>query len=313
MDIQIILAQMLMLFAMMLVGYFIWKREWFDESSYQKLSKVVVNVLNPLLAIYGVVGKDAEGNMHLILQNLGFVVLFYVLLILVSYLLAWVLRPTKVEQKLYRLMAVFPNAAFMGIPVITSIFGTESMIYIVFYVLGYNLLLYTYGVALAKKAAEDAGNVKESSGGSQWKRMVNPGVIASVAAMGIFMLKIPLPDPMIRFCDYMGTATIPMSMLLIGMSIAKADLKSIFSNRKVYVFTLLRMLVLPIGMIFLLKPLGADSVVFGVFALQLAMPVGSMVTLIAKESGADESTCTNGIVLTTLASILTIPIVCMFL
>ena len=313
MGVTIILAQMLMLFAMMLVGYFIWKRKWFDEAAYQKLSKIVVNILNPLLAIYGVAGKDSEGNADLLLQNLGFVVAFYVLLIVVSFLLAALLHPLGAERKLYRLMCIFPNAAFMGIPVITSIFGSGSMIYIVFYVLGYNLLLYTYGVALAKKAARDVNAEETKDGKGQWKRMLGPGVIASVAAMVIFLLKLPLPAPVESFCDYMGNATIPMSMLLIGMSIAKADLKKIFVNKRMYAFVALRMLLLPIGTALLLKPFGADATVLGVFVLQLSMPVGSMVTLIAKENGADEAVCTNGIVLTTLASILTIPVVCMFL
>jgi len=59
MNVEVIFAQMLMLFAMMLTGYWIWKKEWFDEAAYQKLSKIVVNILNPILVIYGVVGKDS--------------------------------------------------------------------------------------------------------------------------------------------------------------------------------------------------------------------------------------------------------------
>lgn len=313
MNIQIILAQMLMLFAMMLVGYFVWKKEWFDEAAYQKLSKIVVNILNPLLVIYGVLGKNSEGNTGLILQNIGFVIFFYILLILIGIVFVWILRPAKADRKLYRLMTIFPNVGFMGIPVITSIYGMESMIYVVFYMLGYNLLLYTYGLILARKAGEDAGNIPETCTGKSWKRMINPGVIASVSAVLIFMLQISVPDPVVTFCDYMGNAVIPMSMMLIGMSIAKADFKTIFANPKIYGFTAMKMLILPIAMTLLLKPLQADSMVFGVFALQLAMPVGSIITLIAKENGADETTCTNGIVLTTLASIVTIPLVCMFL
>ena len=102
-------------------------------------------------------------------------------------------------------------------------------------------------------------------------------------------------------------------MLLIGMSIAKADLKKIFSNGMIYAYTAVKMLLLPVLMAFLLRPLSVEPVILGVFILQLAMPVGSIVTLVAKESGADETLCTNGIVLSTLASILTIPLVCMFL
>ncbi len=156
MDIQIILQQMLMLFAMMVTGYFIWKKEWFDENAYQKLSKVVVNILNPLLVVNGVLGKDSGGDVFLLLQNLGFVAFFYLLLTAASFVMVWVLRPQKAQRRLYRLMAIFPNVGFMGIPVITSLYGAECMIYIVFYMLGYNLLLYTYGLFLAKKAAEDA-------------------------------------------------------------------------------------------------------------------------------------------------------------
>lgn len=312
MDIQVIFAQMLMLFAMMLAGYMIWKKEWFDENAYQKTSKIVVNILNPILVIYGVVGKDSKGDPGLVLQNLGFVALFYLILIAAGLAFVCIFRPAKSERRLYRLMTIFPNVGFMGIPVISGIFGQESMIYIVLYMLGYNLILYTYGLVLARKAAEDAGAVTEQAG-SQWKRMLNPGMIASAAAVAIFMLNFSLPAPVVNFCDYMGNATIPLSMLLIGMSIAKADLKKIFSNKKIYFYTVFKMLVIPILMIAVFRPFSIDPVIFGVFILQLSMPAGSIVTLVARESGADETLCTNGIVLTTLASILTVPLVCMFL
>lgn len=314
MNVQIILSQMLMLFAMMVVGYFIWKKKWLSEEANAHLSKIVVNIFNPILVIYGVMDKSSGGTSRLLLQNIGFVIFFYVFMIFFGIVLVLILRPQKSERKIYRLMTLFPNVGFMGIPVITSIFGTESMIYIVFYMLGYNLLLYTYGMVLAAKAAVDGGHEKQGEKqGGQWKRMLNPGVIASVAAVFIFVFQIKMPTAVVTFCDYMGNATIPLSMILIGVSIARADLKTIFTNVRAYIFTALKMVALPIGMILLLKGLPVDRVVFGVFALQLAMPVGSIVTLIVKESGADESCCTNGIVLSTLASIVTIPLVCMFL
>ena len=208
MEIQVILQQMLMLFAMMVTGYVIWKIEWFDENAYQRLSKVVVNILNPILVVNGVIGKDSGGDMSLLLENLGFVVFFYLLLTAASFVLVWALRPPMAQRRLYRLMAIFPNVGFMGIPVITSIYGSECMIYIVFYMLGYNLLLYTYGLFLAKKAAEDSGNIAHGNNGKgQWKRMVNPGVIFSLLAVVIFLSRLQMPAPVVSFCGYMGNAT----------------------------------------------------------------------------------------------------------
>lgn len=326
MDVKIIIGQMLMLFSMMLIGYVIWKRNWMDENAYQKLSRIVVNIFNPLLVVYGVAGKSSQGNAGLLLQNLGFVVLFYVLLWGMGYVILVILRPGKEEQKLYRLMTMFSNCGFMGIPVITSVFGNDSMIYIVFYMLVFNLLIYTYGINLARKAGEDMHSVSsdktgtvepagaEKKSGLQWKRMLNAGVIASLAAILIFIFQIPLPDIVVDFCDYLGNATIPLSMIMIGISIAKVNLKVIFTNVRIYLFTAVRMVIFPILVTLLVKRfITADPVIFGVFVLQLSMPVASLVTLIAKENGADEACCTNGIVLSTLLSIVTIPVVCMFL
>ena len=62
MDVKIIIGQMLMLFSMMLIGYVIWKRNWMDENAYQKLSRIVVNIFNPLLVVYGVAEKSSAGN-----------------------------------------------------------------------------------------------------------------------------------------------------------------------------------------------------------------------------------------------------------
>ena len=317
---------MLMLFSMMLIGYVIWKRNWIDENAYQKLSRIVVNIFNPLLVVYGVAGKSSAGNAGLLLQNLGFVVLFYMLLWGMGYVILVILRPGKEEQKLYRLMTMFSNCGFMGIPVITSVFGNDSMIYIVFYMLVFNLLIYTYGINLARKAGEDMHSVSsdktgtvepadaEKKSGLQWKRMLNAGVIASLAAILIFIFQIPLPDIVVDFCDYLGNATIPLSMIMIGISIAKVNLKVIFTNVRIYLFTAVRMVIFPSLVTLLVKRLiTADPVIFGVFVLQLSMPVASLVTLIAKENGADEACCTNGIVLSTLLSIVTIPVVCMFL
>ena len=297
MNVQIILSQMLMLFVMMLIGYFLWKKQWLDEPANQKLSKIVVNIFNPMLVVYGVLGKSSGKDMGLVAQNLFLMLLFYLLLIV------------------YWMMTIFPNVGFMGIPVISSIFGMESVIYIAFYMLGYNLLLYTLGIVLARKAAADreGHQIQEMKQGGQWKRIFNVGVLASITAILIFMFQISVPAPVVTFFDYMGNATIPLSMILIGVSIAKADMKNIFTNVRMYFYTGIRMILFPILVISLMKGMSFDPVVFGVFALELAMPVGSIITLIAKENGADETCSTNGIVLSTLVSILTIPIVCMFL
>ncbi|MGN0353384.1 MAG: AEC family transporter [Roseburia sp.] len=313
MNIVIILGQMLVLFGMMMIGYFCYRKNYLDEPTSKKLSGLVVNILNPILVLNSVLEKNAEGGGNKILINLGLVVLYFAFLIIFSNVIVLIFRPEKRVRNVYRLMTIFANVGFMGIPVIKSVLGAEAVFYLVFYLLAYNFVLYTYGIYLAKKAAADNGNVSEEKQGFEWKKMFNPGVIASVAAIVIYVVGIEFPAPVLTFCDYMGNATIPISMLLIGVSVAQSDLRVIFGNVKMYLFAGIRILLLPILAAVLLKQTGIDSVLVGVCVLELAMPVGSIITMMTKEYGAEDNCCTHGIVLSTLFSVLTIPIVCMFL
>ncbi len=317
MDVMVIFGQMLVLFSMMLIGFFVYKKGWIDDDASGRLSKLVVNVFNPILVVNGVLdGQNSTDSGRGILENVVMGILYFVILIIVSYLIVLVLRPQKGTRNMYRLMTIFSNVGFMGIPVIRSIYGNGAMIYVAIYILIYNLMIYTLGFSLARKAAAEYTGEEGSTTGSilmTLKKLINPGVIAALLAVIIFVSGISLPSPIHTFCDYMGNTTIPLSMLLIGISVAQEEVRKMLGDIRIYLFIILRMVLLPIAMIFLLRGLGIDEVVFGVFIIELGMPVGSIIALIVRECGADSAYCTKGVVLSTLASIVTIPVICMFL
>ena len=156
-------------------------------------------------------------------------------------------------------------------------------------------------------------NTEKTNLSDSFKRMINPGVVAALLALLIFAMGIRMPAPVVSLCDYMGNTTIPLSMIMIGISIAKADLRSSLKDVRMYAFILLRMVALPVSAALLMRNMGFDEVVFGVFIVELSMPIGSIIGLFAKECGADDAYCMKGTVLSTLASILTIPLVGLFL
>lgn len=323
----IILQQMLVLFGMMLVGYFCYKIDWIDDHTYGKLSKIVVNILNPLLVIDGVLGKNTGEDLNKLGINFGMMIIYFIFLIIISIPVVKLLRPEKKNIELYRLMMIFSNVGFMGIPVISALYGSGVIIYIVFYMLGYNFLLYTYGIILAKRSAqrnlqsseranvENGKNVDENtlSFKENIKSIMNPGVIAGILAIVLFMLNMQVVAPVASFIKYLSQCVVPLSMILIGASMAQHELKSIFNEIKMYWFLLIRLIIIPIAVALLVRQLPIDSEILGVFILMLAMPVGSIVVLVAMEQGADSTCCTKGSVVSTLLSIITIPIVAMLL
>ncbi len=318
MDIFVIIQQMLVLLAMMLVGFIVFKVRWLDDNACSKMSKIVVNVLNPCLMINGVLGGGARLAGSMLLQTLILVVVYYGILILLGGPVTSLLRTRKEHRSLYQLMMVFSNVGFMGIPVISSIFGKESMLLIAFYNLGYNLLFYTYGVYLAAKGGEaqnsnNAQNDEEAAKGGLWKKLVNPGVIACVITITIFATGIVMPESVCTFFDYVGNAAVPLSMILIGASVAQGGKKEFFLDKRVYAFAAVKMLVIPIAAALLFRLLPWPSMVEGVFVLMIAMPVGTTAVMLAADSGADAIECTKGCIITTLLSVITIPIVSAFL
>lgn len=317
----IILQQMLVLFGMMLVGYFCYKIDWIDNHTYGKLSKIVVNILNPLLVIDGVLGKNTGEDLNKLGINFGMMIIYFIFLIIISIPVAKIIRPEKKNVELYRLMMIFSNVGFMGIPVISALYGSGVIIYIVFYMLGYNFLLYTYGIILARRSAQRNSQRNENENGEKStvsfkeniKSIMNPGVIAGILAIVLFVMNIQVAAPVASFIKYLSQCVVPMSMILIGASMAQHELKTIFNEIKMYWFLLIRLVIIPIAVALLVRQLPIDSQILGVFILMLAMPVGSIVVLVAMEQGADSSCCTKGSVVSTLLSIITIPIVAMLL
>lgn len=335
----IIFQQMIVLFGMMLVGFFCYKKDWIDDHSYEKLSKIVVNILNPLLVIDGVLGKSTEGSTHKLLINLGIVILYFVFLIIISIPVVKLIHPERENVGVYRLMMIFSNVGFMGIPVISALYGSDVIIYIVFYMLGYNFLLYTYGIILARSSARDteesimeAEIVVESGHTMKLEKrartvrtaaksnlkdnlraIINPGTIAGLIAIVLFVCRIQVAAPVASFIKYLSQCVVPLSMILIGASMAQQELKAIFKDVRMYWFLLIRLILIPVLVALCVRNLPVDSQILGVFILMLAMPVGSIVVLVAMEEGADSACCTRGSVVSTLLSIITIPIIALLL
>ncbi|MDO4554208.1 MAG: AEC family transporter [Lachnospiraceae bacterium] len=302
----IVFQQMLLLFAMILVGYFCYKKELITDEVQPKLSYLTVNLFNPFLVISSITDKSVDKSMELVLENILLVFLLFGIWIVLSPLLVRILRVPKEKRPLYGLMNVFSNLGFMGLPLISGLYGKGATIYVSFYMLMYNVLLYTYGIYVAGK------NSPKENVSFQWKKIINPGFIFSLLAILIFFLQIPIPSAVGTFVSYMGNAAVPLSMILIGVFMARIDFKTLFTNVRIYFFCLLKLIVIPILLTLLLRNLNFDKTVLGIFVIMTGMPVGTLVVLLADEYEIGGNDGVQGIILSTLFSLITLPIVSCF-
>ena len=374
----LLFKQMLVLFAMMAAGYLAFRAGVFGRTGQKEISALIVRVLNPFLMISSVLSHTEGVDGPVLLQNLAMVGMYYAFLIAASFLYVRLRRFSARERCLQQLMLVLSNLGFLGIPVVRAVYGPQYVIYLVFYIMLFNVLAYTYGIYLAsgsaaeKKpanagraetsapalanagngkgsgsasanagASETSASVSANAGASEasasasanagraaasasasanagsrgasssrfpLRRIVNIGTISSMIAIVLFILRPPVAEPVQEFCSYMGNACVPLSMILIGGSLAQLPLREIFRNPENYIFTAVKMLILPAIGILLARFLPFSPEAKSVLFLVLSMPVASLAGMLAEEYGGCGNEVNKVTAMTTIASVLTIPL-----
>lgn len=298
MSIITVFFQMLAILIIIGAGYFMAKKGMMDSHTNSQMSRMIVNVFNPCLILSsaaGSVGMIPLGTMGLIgLIAAGMFAIF----IAAGMILSPFFDKAPDQRKIFQMMFVFSNLGFIGIPAVGSILGQEYVVYVTEFLLIYTIVFYTYGVALLD------GRFSLSS----LKAMVNPGTLCSVAALALILLEIRLPDFLMTSITYLGNVTSPMALVAVGFTLAHTDLKSIFASPRLYVFSAIKLLGLPLLMLPLLRLVTDDAAIISVCMIMFGMPIGNMPLILGNQKGIDGSTCSAAIILTTILCVLTIPL-----
>lgn len=302
MDIGILFQQLLVLMALMMTGFIAYKTKLIDDGTYDHLSSLMVWILNPILMISGVIGKNSNISETMILENIIIVSGMYFTLFLIGFVYCFFARYKGEKNYLYRLEILFPNVGFMGVPLVKEMFGSQYIVLVAFYMLAFNVLAYSYGVYLSSRYG---GNTSKF----ELKKLFSPGTITAIMSILIFSLQLDLPNPVVTYVDYMGNTSIAFSMMIIGVFMAKLDWKTAFSKKDYFIFALVDMIVIPLVLVFLMKFLPFDKHIIGVAQIMVCMPVASMTCMFTQEYAGDGTECAKIIALTTVCTIVTAPFV----
>jgi len=288
------------------VGFYLFRSGVFSKEINAKLSTMIARITNPALLIYSVstvAGADVKAVLRLFLGGC----VFYLLLIGFSWLYVRIFRVRVGLRGTYMCMLIFANYGFMGWPVVSSLFGTSAIFYSAIFNMPFNFIIYTLGDYLIRRdAAVESGTLDEST--FSLKKFFTPGVIASIAALVIFFAGIKLPAEFYTCADFIGGITIPLSMIIIGSSLASASLADIKSEKSLLPLLLARFIIIPVFLWLIMPFITSDPTIIKIAVISIAMPVGTLTSMLCAPyptQGRASSLC---VVASTLCSIITIPI-----
>ena len=289
---------MLTLFAIVVVGYIAGKLGYMGGTFDKRLSKVVIDITCPALILSSAMTGELPDRAY-ILPLLGISALTYVLLTGVAVFLPRFLTQKKDEEGVIGFAMMFGNVGFMGYPIVASIFGHEAIFYAAVLNVINTFAVFTVGTMLLTR---DAGRPRFSI-------LYSSPMIAAYLAMLIVAFRIDnMPRIISQPLTMLGNITVPAALLIIGSSMSRLSLRTMLGSATVYATTIFRLVLLPMGLYFLFLGMGFDRLVVNINTLVIAMPVATYGTILCLKHGRDTTLITETTLITTILSVVTIPL-----
>lgn len=299
MNMETIITQMSMLFAIIILGYIVKKVGILDEEGDKRISVLLLMVTLPALTLASVMVDEKTLSNREVGLLFGLAALMYLFLIIMAFILPKLLRVSGPDIGLFRFMTIFSNIGFMGFPVVRAIFGSEAIFYAAIFNIPFNLLSFTIGIYLITGG--------KGKGKLDYKFLLHPGIISSILSVIIYLSDIAVPRAIVEVFNMVGDVTIPLSMIITGSALAILPLKEVFSDIRIYIFSLLKLLLLPVIFWGLLRCFVTNSDVLGVSTVMVSMPVAAAASMFATAYDGNKELASKGIFISTLMSMATIP------
>lgn len=313
-----ILTPVLTLFICMAIGFSLRKINVLPDNSANTLAKLETYVFAPSLTFMSMATAFTPDSIVLHSTNLLFAILTVIIALAIGIGLSYVFVPKKCyERGVYQYALVFANIGYMADPLVQAMFGDAVLGAYKFFCLPFTIIIYIWGINILTP--------EDKKTGSTFKKLLNfptlallVGIVAGLTgALGF------LPDFIVTTLNSLKVCMGPVAMLLAGVTIARYDIKRLLTNKKVYIATLFRLIILPTILVLLIAgarmlinsifetTITAAPVYFAFFAT--AMPLGMNTIVFPEAYGGDPEPGASMALISSTFSIITIPLLYMLL
>ena len=289
------LHQITVIFIGILAGFVCRKGKVLSEEGTATVSNIVVKIILPFYLFSAILNSGSAVDSKGVLLTLGLSLGMFLLSGLVALVIVPLLRPPAGDRGVYLFETMCGNVTYIGIPVCAAVLGGNAAFYGSLLNIPYNLLCFSLGIWLL-------------AGKLPLKKILNPAFLSGVAAALLYLLQVPVPSVVLDGCAFIGQATSPCAMLVIGSVLGSVPFKEIFTEWRAIPYVLIRLVVLGALMALLLSFIDVDPVLKGVVILMASMPAATNSTMLCTIYGGNRALSAKLIFLSTALSIVTIPL-----
>lgn len=299
------ISGILVILGMILVGFVIGEKGWFDDKSRGLLAKLVTQVALPCYMLYTITQRFTAADLLIMLPALRFPALSMVILLGIATAVARIFAVRQDRRGLFISMFFNSNTIFVGLPINQALFGDASIPYVLIYYMCNTTFFWTLGTYLIQRDGEGEAQFDLKT---SLKKVFSPPLMGFLLGLVMVMLQIKLPAFLASDLQYLGNLTTPLSMIFIGLSVSHVGVKQLVLGKEQLLILLGRFLVAPLLMATIVYWVPLPSLMKQVFIIQSAMPVMTNAPVVARLYGADSDYAAVMVTETTLATMVVIPI-----
>lgn len=298
---QILLEQIGLFVIYILAGVILVRTKVLTSETLEPISRFVIKMALPVMIFINIIDGVERKTLFHSLSILLIATVFYICMFVLSLGMAKLFHLEGDRAGIYQVMAMFGNVGFMGIPIITSIFPENGILYVSVFTVIDQLMLWTVGVRLTTPS----GNGKFNP----WK-LINPATVAILTGLFLVITEIKLPRILDTGLQKIGSTASPLAMIYVGGVFACIDIRQYLKETALYGIVLVKMILVPIAMYGILGFFPVSEEIHLTMSLIAGMPVMTSVVMMANSSGSDGDYALGGVFITTICGILTLPLIC---
>ena len=299
------ISGILVILGMILVGFVIGEKGWFDDKSRGLIAKLVTQIALPCYMLYTITQRFTAEDLLKMLPGLRFPALSMVILLGIATGVARIFAVRQDRRGLFISMFFNSNTIFVGLPINQALFGDASIPYVLIYYMCNTTFFWTLGTYLIQRDGEGEAQFDFKT---SVKKVFSPPLMGFLLGLVMVMLQMKLPAFLDSDLQYLGNLTTPLSMIFIGLSVSHVGVKQLILGKDQLLILLGRFVVAPLLMATIVYWAPLPSLMKQVFIIQSAMPVMTNAPVVARLYRADSDYAAVMVTETTLATMVVIPI-----
>lgn len=302
----VILQQLFIFSVFIIIGIISVKFNILNDIALEYFSKFIIMITMPIMLFTNMLTGPKLNELLKSLPILFLYLISFISLYLLNSIISKIFKFDKDKKNMFKALATFSNAGFIGIPLIFSLFNKEGVIFMSLCMIVDQLMLWTLGIKLTSKSTNKVNSF------NNLKNILNPALVAIILSIAGIICGFTLPNTIKLALTPIGNLTPPLSLIYIGGLMCYSDVKKYLKNIEIYIIIFIKMLLFPIILWLLYKNFSLPINMIKTVVLLTALPTMSSIAMFAKKYDNYSNYAIGTVLITTISSVITIPIVSLF-